>query len=76
MFVQIVVSLVMMVISMALTPSANSAVKDAEPGNLDVPTADEGGDIVVVFGTCIIKSPNVVWYGDSRTQAIKSKGGK
>lgn len=41
-----------------------------------VPTAEEGREIPVLFGTRRINSPNVVWYGHLRTEAIRKKGGK
>lgn len=40
------------------------------------PTAEAGREIPVVFGTRVIKSANVVWYGDLKAVAIKKKGGK
>lgn len=36
-----------------------------------VPTAEVGREIPVLFGTRLLKGPNVVWYGDLRTRAIK-----
>jgi hypothetical protein len=48
------------------------------PGMNEVqaPTAEVGREIPVLFGTRDIEGPNVVWYGDIRLVAIKSKGGK
>lgn len=43
---------------------------------LEVPTAEEGREIAVLFGTRLIESPNVVWYGDFKTEAVQKKGGK
>jgi len=51
--------------------------KDASPGSageFQVPTAEEGRAIPVVFGTCNIK-PNVVWWGDLRIDPLKKKSG-
>ncbi len=51
----------------------------APPAGLDAikaPTAEEGREIPILFGTRRIRSANVVWYGDLRTTAIKSKSGK
>lgn len=45
-------------------------------GEIKAPTAEEGREIPVLFGTRDIKGANVVWYGDIRTSAIKKKGGK
>jgi len=44
--------------------------------DLNVPTAKEGRTIPVLFGTKLIKSPQIVWYGDFDTVPIKSKSGK
>lgn len=43
---------------------------------IQAPTAEVGREIAVLFGTREIEGPNVVWYGDVRLVAIKSKGGK
>ncbi len=42
-------------------------------GDFQVPTAQEGRPIPVVFGTCNVKGSNVVWYGDLRHDAITEK---
>lgn len=42
----------------------------------EVPTAQEGASIPVLFGTRRIKGASVVWYGHIKTVPIKSKGGK
>jgi hypothetical protein len=52
---------------------------DAAPpvlDDIDAPTAEEGKPIGVLFGTCWLKSPNVVWYGNLRTYPIIKQGGK
>lgn len=45
-------------------------------GDFNVPTAEEGREIPVLFGTRELEGPNVVWYGDFYAEAIKKKGGK
>ena len=40
-------------------------------GEVDINTAEAGREIMVVFGTRIIKSPNTAWFGDIRTEEIK-----
>lgn len=45
-------------------------------GDVKVPTADVGREIPVLFGTRVITGPNIVWYGDLQTVAIRKKGGK
>jgi hypothetical protein len=46
-----------------------------KPQVLEVPTAQEGLTIPVLFGTRNFKSPNVVWYGDVTTNAVRNTGG-
>lgn len=63
-------------ISIALTMITAPKPKNPTPGQLDVPTAEEGAIIPVCFGTNIIKQSNVVWYGDPSVAEIRAKGGK
>lgn len=64
-----------LVISYAMMPRPQSAPPPAI-GEVKAPTAEEGREIPVLFGTRDIEGPNVVWYGDIRTVAIRKKGGK
>jgi hypothetical protein len=73
MWVQLLVSFLMMIISSALQPSAVTAQKDVQPGKLDIPTAEEGGPVAVIFGTCLVKTSNVIWYGNASTTPIQVK---
>jgi hypothetical protein len=75
MFWQVVLWVATQVISYALRPKPQSA-KPASINDFQVPTAEEGREIPVLFGTRDITGPNVVWYGDLGTKAVKSKGGK
>ena len=72
---QVVVWVVMSVISAALAPKPPKP-KEAVLGDFQVPTAEDGREIPVLFGTRDITGPNVVWYGDLKTTAVKAKGGK
>lgn len=65
-----------LVFSAFLRPSPPPGPSPAGLGDLDVPTANEGSSIPVIFGRRHIKSPNVVWYGHLRTTAIKTSSGK
>lgn len=71
----IVIFVVALVVGYALTPKARAT---PPPGlsQIQAPTAEEGREIAVLFGTKDVQGPNVVWYGDLRTVAIKKKGGK
>jgi hypothetical protein len=64
-----------LVLSFALAPKPQSLPRP-ELDDLQAPTAEEGREIPVLFGCRDIRGPNVVWYGDLRTVAIKVKGGK
>jgi hypothetical protein len=71
----VVIFIVAMVVGYALMPRPQT---QPPPGvnQIQVPTAEEGREIAVLFGEKYISGPNVVWYGDFRTVAIKKKGGK
>lgn len=62
-------------VSAALAPKPPQP-KAAALEDFDIPLAEEGRAIPVVFGTVVINSPSLMWYGDLRTSAIKEKGGK
>jgi hypothetical protein len=48
-----------------------------KPGTIEAKaTATAGGEIPVLFGSREITGPNIVWWGDTKTVAIKKKGGK
>lgn len=69
----IAVFIVALVVAYAYAPKPESTAKLQQ---VEAPTADEGREIPVLFGTRDIKQSNVVWYGDIKTVAIKKKGGK
>lgn len=64
-----------LVLGLLLQPKPQNQ-KPAGLGDVTAPTAEEGIEIPVLFGTRDFNGPNVVWYGDLKTVAIKSKGGK
>jgi len=39
--------------------------------DIDAPTAEEGREIAVLFGTRLIEGPNLVWYGDFKSLPIQ-----
>jgi len=63
-----------LVLSYALIPKPQ--IPPPAIGEIKAPTAEEGREIPVLFGTREINSLNVVWYGDVRIVALKSSGGK
>lgn len=64
-----------LVISYATMPKPQTT-PPAGLGEIQAPVAEEGIEIPVLFGTRDLNGANVVWYGDLKTVAIKSKGGK
>lgn len=70
-----VAAIVAAIVTVALQPKPDIP-KPAVLDDFDVPTAEEGRPIPVVFGTVWIRGPNVLWYGDLRSVAIRKKGGK
>ena len=73
--IQIAIMIVASVISAALAPKPKPP-KAASITDFDLPTAEEGREIPVVFGEVWITGPNVLWYGDLRSAPIKTKSGK
>lgn len=71
----IVAIVIAALVATALAPKP-AAPKPSTLEDFDLPTAEEGRPIPVVFGTVTITGANVTWYGNLRTKAIKSKGGK
>lgn len=72
----IAVFVVALVVSFATMPKPPAGQKPAGLSDLQVPTAEVGREIPVLFGTRDMNAPNVVWYGDLKTKKIKAKGGK
>ena len=48
------------------------------PGINDIkaPTSEAGREIPKLYGTRVIESPMVLWWGDVKVVAIRKKGGK
>ena len=74
MWVQIAIWVITTVIGMLLAPKPPKPAS-ATPGNLDVPVAESGKPIPVLFGTRDIRQANVVWYGDVKTTEIRQSSG-
>ena len=75
MWFQIALFIISTVVSILLAPKPQ-APKPASLSDFDIPTAEEGRPIPVVFGTVTVTGTNVVWYGDLRVKPIKKKGKK
>lgn len=74
MWIFIIVLVALAVADYALTPGPPK--NETTPGIVNAATATAGGSIPLLFGTRELTSPNVVWFGDVATSAIKSSSGK
>lgn len=74
-WVYLAVLVVAAIVSYALAPKPPTP-KPPALEDFDIPTAEQGRPIPVVFGTVTVTGPNVVWYGDLKTDPIKKSGGK
>lgn len=70
----VVIFIVGLVVAISMIPKSQN-IKPAGLGDFTAPTAEEGREIPVLFGTRDIEGPNVVWYGALRVEAIKKKAG-
>lgn len=66
----IIIILVAVALSIALAPKIPRP-KSATISDFDLPTAEEGRAIPVVFGQVDITGPNVLWYGQLSTTPIR-----
>lgn len=73
--IAVVLAVVSTALSIALQPR-QIPPPAAGIGDLQAPIAEEGRPIPVVFGTVLLRAPNVVWYGDLTTEPVKFSGGK
>jgi hypothetical protein len=69
-FWNIVIGIAMFFLNLVLAPKPQNA-KAASLEDFDLPVAEEGLEIPVLFGTTTQKAPNCVWYGDFAADAIK-----
>jgi len=76
MFWEIALFIFNLALSYYLRPDGPEGPKAASLDEIEAPTAEAGRPIPVLWGRRQIKAPNCIWYGDLRTEPIKSKGGK
>lgn len=74
-WIYLIVMVVALVVAVALMPTPKSQ-PPASLSDFNVPTAEDGREVVDVCGTVWIDDPNVIWYGDMWTQPVYADGGK
>ncbi|MDY7117121.1 hypothetical protein RAN53_12270 [Halomonas sp. SSL-5] len=68
--VAIGISILLAVVAFMLMPRPKNNVPDMSR-DLEMPTAEAGRPIPVVFGEGTIKSPNTLWYGDKDQETVE-----
>lgn len=71
----LIYAVVVIIVAVALMPKPPGQ-KPPSLSEIDVPTAQQGKPVAVVFGRRIVMSPNIVWFGALGYNKIKSSGGK
>lgn len=75
MWVQLGLFVASLVISYLTRPKQK--FDNPKPGKIEAKAiATAGAEIPVLFGSREITGQNIVWWGDTKTKAIKKKGGK
>lgn len=69
-WVALVIAVIAIVVAYVMAPKPQS-VTPAGLSEFQLPTAEVGREIPVLFGTRIIEGPNVVWYGHLKSIAVK-----
>lgn len=55
--------------------STSSSNNPSTLEDFDVPTASDGKQMPVVFGTVTLQSSNIVWYGDLDYNEVREESG-
>jgi len=69
MWIYVIVVVVALALGFLLAPRPNA---NLSPGTVESPTAEEGRSIPVLFGSRLIRGPNLVWYGNQLVKPIPS----
>ena len=72
----IVIWVVLTVISMILSANQKTPHTKITPGEVGGTVVDSSSNVPVLFGTRLIDTPNLVWYGDTDTSKVETCGGK
>lgn len=68
----ILMAIAMALLTFLLTPRPKLPKLQPEK-SIDVPETDVGRPLPVIFGTVIIRNPNVVWFGHLKIKRVKKK---
>lgn len=73
--IYIAIVIVSAFVASALAPKPPKP-RPAALSDFDVPTAEDGRPLPMVFGSPTVTGSNVIWYGDLSSSPIRTKGGK
>lgn len=71
----LIIFIISLVVCYAMAPKV-ATPKPSSLSDMNIPTAEPGACVPVIFGTRLISSTNTVWYGDLRYEPIKTESGK
>jgi len=66
--VQLAIGLGLSLLAYALIPKPKNTLEVSE---MEFPDNSVGKPIPVVFGTVIVKDPNIIWYGEKTTRTYE-----
>lgn len=72
MWVNLIIGLVLSLVSAFLRPKPEPP-KPNTIGDFNIPITKEGQEVGIVYGTAWIYSPQIVWYGDFKTEPVKTR---
>lgn len=72
--IYIIIMIVAMLIAYAMMPRPKS-VPPPLLSDFNVPTAQDGREVVDIGGTCWVDDPNVLYYGNLRTTPVNKSAG-
>ena len=67
--------IVISIVAYACMPRPKPPAIAAKAGQIEMTIAEEGGTIPVVYGTRILTSNNIGWYGDQSTTPVYQNSG-
>lgn len=74
-WVAAIIFVIALVVAIVMMPKPQTQ-PPAGLNDIQAPTAEDGREIPVLFGTRDLRGPNIVWFGDFEAVPVKKKGGK